>query len=157
MINSPPFRKETEWHDFLFSHRSCAISYILNDWTGFDTQKTTEFILNSQVIFVGLCICFLQILIVKFKAFDGGFGLGPGLEGHGGSTYCAVASLWLMKKLSLIKHKEKLLKWCIDMQGSGFQGRPNKPPDSCYSYWIGATMRLLGSKTISISHQVRIA
>lgn len=29
-------------------------------------------------------------------------------------------------------------------QGDGFQGRPNKPLDSCCSFWVGATMMLLG-------------
>jgi prenyltransferase beta subunit len=26
----------------------------------------------------------------------------------------------------------------------GFQGRINKDPDTCYSFWIGATLKLLG-------------
>jgi prenyltransferase beta subunit len=26
----------------------------------------------------------------------------------------------------------------------GMQGRPNKAEDTCYSYWIGGTLRLLG-------------
>jgi prenyltransferase beta subunit len=28
---------------------------------------------------------------------------------------------------------------------SGYQGRANKEPDSCYSFWIGATLQLLGN------------
>lgn len=36
-----------------------------------------------------------------------------------------------------------LLKWCLSNQGSGFRGRPNKVPDSCYSFWVGATLRLV--------------
>ncbi len=75
--------------------------------------------------------------------------MGIGLEGHGGSTYCAVASLALMKKLDKIKQKEKLLRWCIFQQGDGFQGRPCKPADSCYSFWIGATMKILSSRPLS--------
>lgn len=27
----------------------------------------------------------------------------------------------------------------------GFEGRTNKTPDSCYSFWIGATLAMLGS------------
>ena len=30
-------------------------------------------------------------------------------------------------------------------QDSGFQGRPNKDPDTCYSFWVGATLKLLDS------------
>ena len=29
-------------------------------------------------------------------------------------------------------------------QGSGYRGRPNKPEDSCYSFWIGASLAMLG-------------
>lgn len=31
----------------------------------------------------------------------------------------------------------------MNRQVSGFQGRPNKPVDTCYSFWIGGTLRLL--------------
>jgi hypothetical protein len=34
-----------------------------------------------------------------YSFFLGGFGQGPWLEAHGGSTYCAVAALCLMGKL----------------------------------------------------------
>merc|ERR1719370_2713379 len=47
-----------------------------------------------------------------------------------------------------------LIRWCLARQGrqpdrqtgfgSGFQGRPNKPEDTCYSFWVGATLSLLG-------------
>ena len=30
----------------------------------------------------------------------------------------------------------------------GFQGRPNKDPDTCYSFWIGATLKLLDAYDI---------
>jgi len=26
----------------------------------------------------------------------------------------------------------------------GFQGRPNKDSDTCYAFWVGATLRILG-------------
>lgn len=40
---------------------------------------------------------------------------------------------------------KKLKRWCLLKQASGFQGRPNKDPDTCYSFWIGATLKLLGA------------
>ncbi len=30
-------------------------------------------------------------------------------------------------------------------QVHGFQGRTNRDPDSCYSFWIGASIQLLGA------------
>ena len=71
----------------------------------------------------------------------------PGLEGHGGSTYCSVASLALMNSLHEID-LDSLLDWCIMSQGHGFTGRPEKPPDSCYSYWIGAVLNILGGLSL---------
>lgn len=38
--------------------------------------------------------------------------------------------------------KEKTLFWLISRQESGFQGRANKPPDTCYSFWIGASLKV---------------
>lgn len=63
--------------DMRFLYCGCAISSMLCDWGGLDAEKATEFINQSQ-------------------SYDGGIGLSPGREGHGGSTYCAVASLVLM-------------------------------------------------------------
>lgn len=39
-----------------------------------------------------------------------------------------------------ILNKDKLIKWCLDRQSTGFQGRPNKQPDTCYCFWIGASL-----------------
>ena len=88
-------------------------------------------------------------------------------EGHGGTTYCGVASLALMGKLEvlnvdaalkvskflnflclhLLELNAKFLsvytQWCILNQGDGYRGRPNKPPDCCYSFWMGATIKIL--------------
>lgn len=44
---------------------------------------------------------------------DGGFGLKPGLESHGGATYCAVNSLKLLEKTGSIFRKEKLINWLV--------------------------------------------
>jgi geranylgeranyl transferase type-1 subunit beta len=40
--------------------------------------------------------------------------------------------------------KQDLIRWCTSRQVGGMQGRPNKAEDTCYSYWIGGTLRLLG-------------
>jgi geranylgeranyl transferase type-1 subunit beta len=64
----------------------------------------------------------------------------------GGSTFCGVASLVLMNKLNTVfseKHVKHLKSWCIFRQQSGFQGRPNKPVDTCYSFWVGATLKVI--------------
>lgn len=114
-------------NDMRFIYCACCISYILDDWTGIDQEKVTNYIKKS------LC-------------YDYGIGQGPGLESHGGSTFCALASLVLLNKLNSCfdqQQIERIIRWCLFRQKSGFQGRPNKPVDTCYSFWVGASLQLL--------------
>jgi geranylgeranyl transferase type-1 subunit beta len=48
-----------------------------------------------------------------------------------------------MDCLNDLDHQDELIRWCLQRQNEGFNGRPNKPDDSCYSWWIGATLKLL--------------
>jgi geranylgeranyl transferase type-1 subunit beta len=111
--------------DIRFVFCACAISTLLGDWSGFDQERATAYIAASQ-------------------SYDGGIGIGPHAEGHGGTTYCAIASLMLMNKLSALPRPENLIRWAILNQGDGFKGRPEKPQDTCYSFWVGATMSMMG-------------
>jgi len=116
-------------NDMRFIYCACCISYILNDWSGVDIPQVVQYIKKS-------------------RSYDSGFGQGPSLESHGGSTFCAIASLVLMKQLDssfVAKELEQIKRWCLFRQKSGFQGRPNKPVDTCYSFWLGASLELLGA------------
>jgi geranylgeranyl transferase type-1 subunit beta len=67
------------------------------------------------------------------------------MESHGGSTFCGIASLSLMGHLDGAfsdKKLEGLKKWCLFRQQTGFNGRPNKPVDTCYSFWVGAALKV---------------
>merc|ERR1711971_460372 len=55
-----------------------------------------------------------------------------------------VAALVLMRALHRLDVR-RLLRWLILNQGEGFKGRPEKPCDSCYSFWIGAVLSILSS------------
>lgn len=50
-----------------------------------------------------------------------------------------------MNKLSCLSECQihRLKQWCLNRQDKGFNGRVNKPIDSCYSFWIGATLKLI--------------
>ena len=64
----------------------------------------------------------------------------------GGSTFCAVASLVLMGQLEntfTLEEQEKIREWCLRRQQTGFNGRPNKDVDTCYSFWVGATLEVI--------------
>jgi geranylgeranyl transferase type-1 subunit beta len=124
-------------NDLRFLYCACAISYILGDWSAVDKDKAVEFIKST-------------------RSFDGAMSLAPGLEGHGGSLFCGVASLVLMGREnevlndstdpSICSWREEIIHWCVNKQKEGMQGRPNKREDTCYSFWIGGTLHLLESQ-----------
>ena len=41
----------------------------------------------------------------------------------------------------------------MQRQVGGFQGRVNKDPDTCYSFWVGASLKMLGDEWVG---QVRL-
>ncbi|KAF4524456.1 hypothetical protein B566_EDAN011879 [Ephemera danica] len=98
------------------------------------------------LLFLVLRLARASTCLCAANSYEGAIAQGPGLEAHGGTTYCAVAALSLMGRLHSCLSKEQishLQHWCISRQISGFQGRPNKPVDTCYSFWVGATLKLL--------------
>ncbi|PWA65444.1 prenyltransferase family protein [Artemisia annua] len=124
--------------DLRFVYCAAVISSLLDNWSGMDKEEAKNYILSCQ-------------------SYDGGFGLIPGQESHGGATYCAVASLRLMGFMeddlvfqstsSSIIDVPLLLDWCLQRQAvdGGFQGRPNKASDTCYAFWIGGVLRMIGA------------
>lgn len=120
--------------DMRFVFCAVAICHILGDDTAIDWTRLARFIRGSL-------------------SFDGGIGQSPGDESHGGSTYCAVAALSLANRLwdgSVLSTKEvdRLVKWAVWKQDRGFHGRAHKPDDSCYAFWIGATLEILNSHVL---------
>jgi geranylgeranyl transferase type-1 subunit beta len=54
-----------------------------------------------------------------------------------------------MGRLDELPRKEELIHWCLNKQIGGFQGRANKIPDTCYSFWIGINSFVLFISLIS--------
>lgn len=44
----------------------------------------------------------------------------------------------------MIKDDLKLIDWLVKKQNMGFHGRTNKDDDSCYSFWIGSSLKIVG-------------
>ena len=63
--------------DLRFVYCACCISVMLGSWKGVQIDKCVAYIRS----------CF---------RYDGCFAQGPLLESHGGSSYCAIASLAMM-------------------------------------------------------------
>eukprot|EP01132_Coremiostelium_polycephalum_P007555 gene7555-9289_t len=111
--------------DMRYLFCACAISFMLDDFSSIDIDRAVSYILASQ-------------------SYEFGFAQGPNQEAHGGSTFCAIASLTLLDKLNVIPNPDKFVHWLINKQITGFCGRTNKDPDSCYSFWIGASLEMMG-------------
>jgi len=106
----------------------CALSVasLLNIYTSELFHRTDEWLLRCQT-------------------YEGGFGGTPGMEAHGGYTFCGFAALMLMGKEKLCD-VDNLLLWAANKQmklEGGFQGRTNKLVDGCYSFWQGGIFPLI--------------
>jgi len=83
--------------------------------------------------------------LVRCQSYEGGFGGVPGMEAHGGYSFCGLAALMLMGRERLAD-LETLATWAAARQvrlEGGFQGRTNKLVDGCYSFWQGGIFPLL--------------
>ncbi|XP_045512659.1 geranylgeranyl transferase type-1 subunit beta isoform X2 [Pieris brassicae] len=118
--------------DMRFVYCAACISYILNDWSGFNIKSATDYIIKSIGYDYGIAQC-------------------PELESHGGTTFCALATLSLTNQLDQLSEAqiEGLKRWLLLRQIDGFQGRPNKPVDTCYSFWVGASLKILNALHLS--------
>jgi geranylgeranyl transferase type-1 subunit beta len=63
--------------------------------------------------------------------------------------------LHLLGRLNDLPRRDELLRWCVERQVSGFQGRINKPADACYGLWVGGALHLLGGYQLIEYPQVR--
>ncbi|PVV00694.1 hypothetical protein BB560_004914 [Smittium megazygosporum] len=117
---------------------------------------------DTRFAFIGLAICNIlgnieQIShesIVEFVEqsmnYDGGFGSGPGGESHAAQVYTSLAALAIAGRLDIV-NREKLAGWLSERQqtmvgplAGGLNGRPQKLPDSCYSWWVVSSLSILG-------------
>lgn len=76
---------------------------------------------------------------------DGGFGSRPNAESHAGLIYCCVGFLSITKQLHRLD-MEKLCWWLCERQlpSGGLNGRPEKLPDVCYSWWVLSSLSIMG-------------
>jgi geranylgeranyl transferase type-1 subunit beta len=64
-----------------------------------------------------------------------------------GSTYCVIAALSMLG--ANMKNRVDTVHWLVTRQVSteddtyaGFNGRINKPADTCYSFWVGGALNV---------------
>ena len=117
--------------DSRFSYNAVSILKILgyNPEDIIDLKKATEYVLSCQ-------------------NFDGGFGSIPGAESHGAYCFCCIGFLSVTGQLNLLD-KVQTGKWLAERQThlGGFNGRPEKLPDVCYSWWVLSGMFMIGTES----------
>jgi geranylgeranyl transferase type-1 subunit beta len=82
--------------------------------------------------------------VLACQTHEGGFAYDTCDEAHGAATYCAIAALHLWGAVDRIADPESLAMWFLTRQGAGFNGRSHKTEDTCYSFWVGAPLAVLG-------------
>lgn len=75
--------------------------------------------------------------VLSCHNFDGGFGGMPNAESHAAYVFCCVGALAIAGALNKFD-KGALSYWLSRRQTAmgGFNGRPEKLPDVCYSWWV---------------------
>ncbi|BES95329.1 Geranylgeranyl transferase [Nesidiocoris tenuis] len=83
--------------------------------------------------------------VLSCQNFDGGFGSRPNAESHAGLIYCCVGFLSVVRRLASIDG-DTLAWWLSERQlpSGGLNGRPEKLPDVCYSWWVISSLTMLG-------------
>lgn len=119
-----------------------AISSMLNDWSGINLSRAIHYIRQC-------------------RTFQGGYGQTPFNEAQGGSTYCAIASLYLAptetkSRLNPIE-QQQTVRWLMENQldDGGFCGRTGKESDACYCFWSTASLTIMGVGHVVDSSRLR--
>ncbi|KDN52829.1 hypothetical protein K437DRAFT_231594 [Tilletiaria anomala UBC 951] len=114
--------------DVRFTFCAFAIAQMAGCWDAVDIDQALRF-------------------LARCRNYDGGFSQAPMQESHGGSSYCAIAAFKLADRIDFITELPSLRRWLISRQqvGTGFNGRSEKPVDTCYSFWCGASLAMVGA------------
>ncbi|KAJ6622692.1 terpenoid cyclases/protein prenyltransferase alpha-alpha toroid [Mycena sp. CBHHK59/15] len=113
----------------------CAfcICSMLGDWSSIDVDCAIAF-------------------VVSCRTYEGGYGQLPSCEAHGGPTYLAIAALHLAppgpRPPLSTADRARSVHWLVHNQdrSGGFRGRTGKTPDTCYCFWGGAALQILGEQ-----------
>ncbi|CAH0751089.1 unnamed protein product [Diatraea saccharalis] len=111
--------------DTRFSFCAVMILSLLHRLDAININKTVDFVLSCM-------------------NFDCGFGSKPGSESHAGLIYCCVGTLSICKRMDALRADE-LAWWLCERQlpSGGLNGRPEKLPDLCYSWWVMSSLSML--------------
>lgn len=122
-------------------------SFMGDKWGEIDTRfsmcavATLALLKRLDAINIEKAVTFVE----SCKNFDGGFGSRPLSESHAGLVYCCLGFLSITNHLDIVD-RDTLAWWLCERQlpSGGLNGRPEKLPDVCYSWWVMASLAILG-------------
>lgn len=126
--------------DTRFSFCALATLRLLN--------KLQEINLDKAIEFIWQC----------YNDIDGGFGSKPGSESHAAYVYCCVGSLAIANGLDKFKlDKLQTHEWLSERQlpSGGLNGRPEKLPDLCYSWWCLSSLCMIENMNLVDKSKLR--
>lgn len=82
--------------------------------------------------------------VLACQNVDGAFGASPGAESHAAQVFTCVGALAIAGRLDAID-ADKLGGWLSERQlpNGGFNGRPEKLEDVCYSWWVMSSLAMI--------------
>ncbi|KAF4736901.1 hypothetical protein FOZ62_027433, partial [Perkinsus olseni] len=122
--------------DGRFSYSAVAILSLLDSVGSIEEGEGNDIDRQKAIAWLRSC-----------QNYDGAFGSIPGAESHAAYTFCAVAALALLGEKADKNDDWRLGHWLAERQipkHGGFNGRPEKAPDVCYSWWITSALAVLG-------------
>uniref|UniRef100_A0A7S1F3D2 Geranylgeranyl transferase type-2 subunit beta n=1 Tax=Noctiluca scintillans TaxID=2966 RepID=A0A7S1F3D2_NOCSC len=132
---------------FVARHQRKDGSFSADHWGEVD-QRCAYVALSSLTILDRLDLVDVDAVVewvLRCRNHDGAFGWIPRCESHAAATFCAVQALALADALSAVD-LDALGWWLSERQtpSGGFNGRPEKAPDVCYSWWILSALASIG-------------
>ena len=122
-------------------------SFYGDEWGEVDTRFTfCAFATLSLLGSLNSCNVTTAVgFVLRCRNFDGAFGCVPGSESHAGQVFCCVGALSIANKLDKLDC-DQLGWWLSERQlpSGGLNGRPEKLPDVCYSWWVLASLKIIG-------------
>ncbi|WPK27664.1 hypothetical protein PUMCH_005061 [Australozyma saopauloensis] len=138
--------------------RLCYVAASIRTILGYDKLPASERVNDFD-------IAALEAFILDKVAIAGGLSSAACAEAHSGLTFCGIAALkqisrehflsganWIDSTIEWLAHRQVdypdlLYKEDYEFYDSidegGFNGRPNKFADTCYSWWVMALMQML--------------
>lgn len=119
-----------------------------------DSEDDVRFLYCGLCIFkmiditlISTCLSVEKIkeYLKSIRTYEGGYSMVSDSEANGGTTYCALASYFIIDSIEEVMNNISLLSWLISRCSNpeGVNGRTNKQCDSCYTYWIYSSLTII--------------